>query len=78
MRLPVLKKNIAELFETLMGIFRSRSHRSSSLRYVCLQIFDEKRWLTVRGCGYDGRFVRLDSQLEEVGRRRHVVYKQAR
>jgi hypothetical protein len=66
MSLPVFKKNIAELFETLMGIFHSLSHRSSSLRYVCLRIFVEQRWLI--GRGYDGRVVRLDSLIDDAGR----------
>jgi hypothetical protein len=32
MRLPVLAKSIVDLFETLMAILRSLSHRSRSLR----------------------------------------------
>jgi len=32
MRLPVLAKSIAELFETLMAILHSHNHRSRSLR----------------------------------------------
>jgi len=70
MRLPVLARSIAELFETLMAILNSLNHRSRSLR--CLQVFDEERWLTRRG--YDGRIVRIVSQLDVAGRRWHIVH----
>jgi len=33
----------------------------------------EQHWLTVRG--YDGRVVRVESQLDVAGRRRHVDIK---
>jgi hypothetical protein len=59
-RLPVLAKNITDIFETLMAIFHSLNHRSRSLR--CLQVFDEERWLTRRG--YDGRIILIESHLD--------------
>ena len=37
-----------------------------------LQVFDEKRGLT--GRGYDGRIIRIESQLHVAGRGGHVVY----
>jgi len=70
MRLRVLAKGITELFETFMPILHSLRHCSRSLK--CLQVFDEQRWLTVRG--YDGREVRIESQLFVAGRRGHIVY----
>jgi hypothetical protein len=53
-----MTKSIAELFETLMVIHQSLSHRSRSLRYV-------SRYFT-SSAGYDGRVVHVESQLDVV------------
>ena len=42
---------------------------------ISLQVFDEEHWLTRRG--YDGRIVRIKSQLGVEGRRGHIVHIQA-
>jgi hypothetical protein len=42
-----------------------------SLRYVCLQVIEEKRFLA--GRGYDGRVFWVETQLVVAGRRRHFV-----
>jgi hypothetical protein len=38
---------------------------------ISLQVFDEERWLRR---GYDGRIVRIESQLDVAGRRGHIVH----
>jgi hypothetical protein len=53
-----------------MAILHSLSHRSRSLR--CFQVLHEQRRLT--RCGNDGRVVCVESELELVGRRKHVIY----
>jgi hypothetical protein len=67
MRLPVL----AKLFETLMAILHSFSHRCRS--QIRLQVITEECWLT--GLGYGGRIVCIESNLNMAGR--NVVYIQA-
>ena len=60
------------LFETQV-ILHSLVHSSRSL--ICLQVFDEQRWMA--GRGYDNRVVRVENQLDVVGRHRHFVDIQA-